>query len=184
MSLRERGVTLIELVASIVIISVATFALMTAISAVTAHSADPMITAQATALANSYLEEATLAGFCDPSYDPDHNPATTCRTECTVSACSGGCGGAAYGAESSRAGFDDVCDYDGIDDAGARDRDGNAITGLADYTVTVHVIDSGISLGAPALSANAGQVVRVDVAVDHAGLPAPIRLSAYKANVQ
>ena len=116
MSGRQRGVTLIELVASIVIISVATFALMTAISAVTAHSADPMVVEQATAIANSYLEEATLAGFCDPSFDPDHNPATTCRTDCKVSACSGGCGGVKFGAEASRASFDDVCDYDGIDD--------------------------------------------------------------------
>jgi MSHA pilin protein MshD len=184
MSSSQRGVTLIELVASIVIISVATFALMTAISAVTGRSADPMVAEQAVAIANSYLEEATLAGFCDPSYDPDHNPATTCRTECTTNACSGGCGGTAFGAEASRAGFDDVCDYDGIHDAGARDRDGNAIDGLADYTVSVHVIDSGTSLGSPAASANAGQIVRVDVTVSHAGLAEPVRLSAFKANVQ
>ncbi|MBI4692685.1 MAG: type II secretion system protein [Gammaproteobacteria bacterium] len=184
MNAGQRGVTLIELVASIVIVSVATIALMTAIAGVTGHSADPMVAEQATAIADSYLEEAQLAGFCDPSYDPDHNSATTCRSECTTSACAGGCGGASFGAESGRASFDDVCDYAGIDDAGARDRDGNAIAGLSDYTVTVEVVDSGTSLGAPALDASAGQVVRIDVTVEHAGLAAPVRLSAFKANVQ
>ena len=77
----EQGLTLIELVASIVIISVATIGLMAAVTAAVGRSADPMIQAQATAIATAYMEEATRAPVCDPAYDPDGSSATTCRSE-------------------------------------------------------------------------------------------------------
>lgn len=181
----QRGLTFIELIASIVIISVATIGLMLAVSSAIGRSADPMVQTQAIAIASAYLEEATLADFCDPAYNPDGNQATTCRTECTSSACSGGCGGSVFGAESGRAGFDDVCDYDNLDDVGALDRNGVAIANLSNYTVKVRVVDSAATtLGSPALSASAGQVVRVEVEVSHPSMAAPVVLAAYKANLQ
>ena len=57
----QRGLTLIELVASIVIISVATIGLMAAVTAAVGRSADPMIQNQATAVGVAYMEEITLA---------------------------------------------------------------------------------------------------------------------------
>ncbi len=187
MNLRKAqvGLTFIELIASIVIISVATFGLMLAVSATVGRSADPMVQTQAIAIASAYVEEVTLADFCDPAFDPDGNPATTCRTECKTSACAGGCGGAVFGAESSRATYDDACDYNNLSDSGARDRNGVAIANLSRYSVTVRVLDSAsVTLGSPALGASAGQVVRVEVEVSHPGLAAPVVLSAYKANLQ
>ncbi len=92
-SVRQHGTTLIELVASIVIVSIATFGLMLAISAGVSRSADPMIEQQAAAIAEAYLEEVVQAGFCDP----DMAPLTqACRQKCTTSAC-GVCGGAGVG---------------------------------------------------------------------------------------
>lgn len=180
---RQRGVTFVELVAAIVIVAVATLGLMLAIGGAVGHSADPMIETQATAIARAYLEEATLAGFCDPEYDPDGDPTTGCRQECVKSPCASGCGGSSFGAEASRSRFDDVCDYDGLDDDGARDRRGVALGALSAYRVQVGVRDAGVTLGDPALLGDAGQVVRIEVSVDHAGLAAPIALSAYRANV-
>ena len=75
----QRGLTLIELVASIVIISVATIGLMAAVTAAVGRSADPMIQNQATAIGVAYMEEITLAPLCDPAYNPDGNASTTCR---------------------------------------------------------------------------------------------------------
>lgn len=182
---KAAGFTLVELVTSIVIFSVATIGLMLAVSASMGRSADPMIEIQATAIAKAYIEEATRANFCDPSYNPDNNTATTCQADCTGRPCASGCGGTVFGAESSRANYDDVCDYSGLTDVGARNRAGVTVPALSGYTVSVQVLDtSGISLGSPALTASSGQVVRVDVTVTHAALRAPIVLSGYKANTE
>ena len=155
----QAGLSFIELVASIVIISVATFGLMLAVTSTVNRSANPMVETQAAAVAGAYLEEAMLADFCDPAFDPDGNAATTCRNECTTRACSGGCGGAAFSAESGRASFDDVCDYNGLTDSGARDRNGNAIAGMTDQVVpTAGMADLELAQAAPRLAAESGAV--------------------------
>ncbi|HMM78076.1 MAG TPA: type II secretion system protein [Gammaproteobacteria bacterium] len=179
----QRGVTFIELIAATVIVAVASLGLMLAVGGAVGRSADPMIETQATAIARAYLEEVSLAGFCDPEYDPDGDPATGCRQECVASPCASGCGGAAFAAETDRAHYDDVCDYDGLADTGARDRRGVALAELAAYTVRVGVRDSGVTLGAPALASDAGRAVRIEISVEHAGLAAPIRMSAWRANI-
>ena len=178
----RQGTTLIELLASIVIVSVATVGLMLVISGVIARSADPLVEHQAAAIAEAYLEEVILAGFCDPDFPA---PGNSCRQDCTASACSAGaCGGVGPLKEASRDLYDDVCDYHGLNDSGARDRSGAAIAGLAGYDVSVAVVDSGVTLGSPALSAAAGEVVRIDVTVSHVGLDNDLVLSAFRANTQ
>jgi MSHA pilin protein MshD len=173
----QAGLSFIELVASIVIISVATLGLMLAVTSTVNRSANPMVETQAAAVAGAYLEEAMLADFCDP--------ATTCRNECATRACSGGCGGTVFSAESGRASFDDVCDYNGLTDSGARDRNGNTIAGLSAYSVSVRIADdSAVTLGAPALSATAGQVVRIEVQVSNPSLESPVTLTGYRTNQQ
>lgn len=181
MRARAGGTTLIELIVSIVIISVATFGLMLAISGVVARSADPMIENQAGAIAEAYLEEALLANFCDPDFVAASG---ACRAVCTTSVCGGGCGAAATHREASRALYDDICDYDQITNAAPADRNGDPVGDLARYSVNVDVIDSGITLGPTPLSANAGQVARVEVSVTHPALDTPIRLSGHRANSQ
>jgi Tfp pilus assembly protein PilV len=57
----QSGLSFIELVASIVIISVATFGLMLAVTSTVNRSANPMVETQAAAVAGAYLEEAMLA---------------------------------------------------------------------------------------------------------------------------
>lgn len=177
------GTTLVELVASIVIVAIAVFGLMLVVAGVTGRSADPLIEQQAGALAEAYLEEVRLAAFCDPDF---LTPGQTCRTQCVTSACGAtGCGGGnPVFNEGVRNLYDDICDYDGLVDAGARTRDNVIIAGLESYGITVNVRDDGITLGAPALASSAGQVVRIDVTVSHPGLPADVVVSGFRANAQ
>lgn len=68
---RQRGVSLIELVLFIVIVGVASAAILGVMSMTTQRSADPQLRKQALAIAEGMLEEIELARFtyCDPQ-DP------------------------------------------------------------------------------------------------------------------
>jgi len=114
----NRGFTLIELVISIVVVSVALGGVLLAINYAVSHSADPMLQHQAVAIAESYLEEILLKPFADPD---------------------------GVDGESSRPLFDDVDDYNGLNDSGARDLTGTAISGLENYTVVVTVANTALN---------------------------------------
>ena len=114
----SRGFTLIELVISLVVVSVALGGVLMAINYTVTHSADPMLQHQAVAIAESYLEEILLKPFADPDDDDD---------------------------ESSRSLFDDVDDYHDWSDSGARDQTGTVITGLTNYNVTVTVVGTTLN---------------------------------------
>lgn len=151
---RRAGTTLAELVISILVVSVALTGTLTVMNLTTARSADPMLAQQGVAVAEAYLEEILLRPFADPD------------------------DGVACGApEAGRALFDDVCDYAGLLDTGAREQDGDPVAGLEAYTVAVDV-DTGASLGG--LSGPA-DVLRVDVRVTHpTGLD--LTLSGYRTD--
>lgn len=59
----QRGMTLVELVISIVIIGIAAAALFGAMASITARSADPMLRQQSLAIAEGYLERLTLVPY-------------------------------------------------------------------------------------------------------------------------
>ncbi|MCM2320505.1 MAG: type II secretion system GspH family protein [Pseudomonas sp.] len=113
---RQRGMTLVELVIAIVIVGIAAAALYSAMASITSRSADPMLRQQSLAIAEAYLEEVLAADFLDP----------TSHTQCPPP-------------PATRAAFDNVCDYAGLDDTGARGADGVLIAGLQDYRVRVAV---------------------------------------------
>lgn len=129
----QRGVTLIELIISIVIVTIATSAVLGTLSTTTGGSADPMLRHQALAIAEAYLEEIALKAFADPD---------------------------GVDGEGLRAEFDDVDDYNGLADAGARDQFGNPIAGLGEYAVAVTVSPSTALPAVPAADA-----LRIDVVV-------------------
>jgi MSHA pilin protein MshD len=130
-----RGVTLIELIVTIAIVAAAAAALLGTMTFISKSSGDSMAARQAEAIANAYLDEALSKSF----FVADAVP------------------------EVARNQFDDVSDYNGLNDNGARDQSGNAILNLGQYTVTMQV--SPGALGAPALPAV--DVWRVDVTVRH-----------------
>ncbi|MBU0499604.1 MAG: type II secretion system GspH family protein [Gammaproteobacteria bacterium] len=107
----SQGLTLVELVVSIAIIAVVVTGVMLVISNAARHSADPMLTEQATAIAQAYLEEIIGKPLADPP-----------------------------GGDTGRATFDDVWDYNGLSNtAGAVDQSGTVIAGLEAYNVAVQV---------------------------------------------
>ncbi len=64
---KQRGISLIELIIFIVIISIALTGILLVMNQVTRHSADPLIRKQAIAAAESLLEEIELQDFSMPS---------------------------------------------------------------------------------------------------------------------
>lgn len=81
-AMRQRGVTLIELIVFIVIVSVAVVGVLQALRLSTANSADPLRRKQALMIAESLMEEVQLAKFtfCDPTSDnaADANSTAEC----------------------------------------------------------------------------------------------------------
>lgn len=169
---KTRGFTLIELVLTIVILSLGVTAFTALINQTVSRSADPMVISQANAIAQSYLEEIIPANFCDP--DLSSNCPVNCAALCNVCA-------SAFVSNllETRAIFDDVCDYNFLPDNTVRNRFGTAIGTLSDYSVTVLVDDVGETLNT--LSSNNGQVVRINVNVTHAN-GADVSISGYKTN--
>ena len=61
----QRGMTLVELVITIVIIGIASAALFSAMAAITGRSADPMLRQQSLALAEAYLEAISTRPYAE-----------------------------------------------------------------------------------------------------------------------
>jgi len=115
--IEQCGATLIELIITIVIISVALTGLLSVVNLTTRHSADPMVQHQAIAIAESYLEEIMLL------------PITAENDTSTA----------------DRSTFDNINDYNGLSDAQASDQNGDVIAGLENYSVVISINDETIS---------------------------------------
>ncbi|MEQ8205744.1 MAG: type II secretion system protein [Woeseia sp.] len=144
---RQCGVTLIELLVSIVIVGIAAGTVLGLLATTTSASADPMLRHQASAIAEAYLEEIMLRAYSDPD---------------------------GVDGEGARSAFDDMDDYDGLFDAGARDQFDNPIAALANYTVNVSVTPTSALPGVPSADA-----LRVDVVVSR-GPEINLILSGYR----
>ena len=168
------GVTLIELIVAIVIIGIGLAAMTSVIITTTRHSADPLIQQQAYSIAQSYMEEILSQPFCDPN-----DFSINCNSDCVASAC-GSCSGSTTpgGGAEIRSSFDDVCDYNSINNEPASDIYG-PIASLSDYSVNVTVDDTGVNFNG--LLSNSGQVVLIAVDVAR-GNTFTTRLTAYKTN--
>ena len=132
---KQRGMTLVEMVISIVIVSIAMTAMLTAFSTSMGRSADPLWKNKSLKLAQAYLDEILSKPYDEgtptggiPAYD-----SVNCAT---------------LGSESgeSRALFDDVDDYKGLTDSPPRLVTG-AMTGYDGYGVVVDVVCAGSEVG-------------------------------------
>jgi MSHA pilin protein MshD len=151
----QRGISLIELIMFIVIVSVALAGILLVMNVTTKSSADPLVHKQALAIAESLLEEVELMPLtiCDPN---DVNAASAV----TSADCTGGTNGSndesklPLGAQALATGeargsaalpYDNVSDYNGFSMAGAAIKDiaGNPIGGLGGYTAAVAVGTTG-----------------------------------------
>lgn len=130
---RCRGMTFIELIMFIVIVSVGLAGLLSALNVSVRSSADPMIRKQMLSIAEALLEEVELQPFtyCDPT-DATWSTATSATTGSPPTTCTATVQGlAATGGQtriSAATPFNNVGDY-----AGASG-DGGGATGLGDAT--------------------------------------------------
>jgi len=150
----QAGFTMIELVISMTIISLALLGTLLAINTAGVYSGDPMLDHQGISIAESYLEEILQKGFS------------------TVASCP------APPSPGGRASFNDVCQYNGLSQP-PTSQAGVAISSLLNtYTVTVTVDSSAASLGTLTPGT---QVERVDVTVSHSTMPT-MTFSSYRTN--
>lgn len=136
---RQRGLTLVELIIAILVIGIAASGLAAAYLTTMARSADPQLEAQASAIAQSYLDEILAHDFSDPDGSTSD--------------------------DGSRATYDDVSDYNNLPDNRVRDQYGNLIGNLdsAGYTVQVNVASSND------LGIGSGNTRKITVTVQHPG---------------
>ena len=157
---RERGISLIELIMFIVIVSVALAGILLVMNVTTKSSADPLIRKQALAIAESLLEEVELQPFtyCDPN---DVNAAAAV----SAVSCSAGMDQDKGGAPLTSATpntetrydanfpYDNVADYGGFNMAPIFSiTDGvTPIPGLGSYAANIAITRIGtVLLGSPA----------------------------------
>lgn len=157
---RCRGISLVELIVFIAIISVGLAGILGVMNYTTRASADPLAQKQALAIAEAYLEEALAMPFtyCDPD-DPaaaDALDATACATPENI----GAEGGETRGGVQP---FDNVSDYAALPVAAPANIDGTAIGGLGTYQVAVAVVQNALAVGAAAVPAAASLRVTVTV---------------------
>jgi MSHA pilin protein MshD len=140
----QQGISLVELILFIIIVSVALAALVLVLNVTIKGSVDPLIHKQALAIAESLLEEVELQDFSNPT---------------------GGFTGAAT--QVNRALFDDVMDYNGFATTGIYPADGSGIvvTGLTNYNVRVAVVKTTVAWG----TIPAGEAAQITVTVTDPG---------------
>jgi MSHA pilin protein MshD len=155
----QRGISLIELIMFIVIVSVALTGILTVMNLVTRSSADPLIHKQALAIAESLLEEVELMPFtfCDP--DDSNAASAVAATDCT-----GGAGGpndesavigpegagSVGGAEGRYIGgpqFDNVSDYNAFPFVPGAVVDINLSPAPPGYTAAIAIAPPAVALG-------------------------------------
>jgi MSHA pilin protein MshD len=169
-----RGFTLIETVLVIIIVGIAVAAIGTQFATNVGSSHEPLLRQRALAVANAYMDEILKKRW---------NSATPTGGGCVVTG-SGSCttpgapAALAIGDDGqSRADFDDVDDYHGLDEA-PTDSEGNAIPGYGNFNVTVEV-------GNPA-DATWNGIDRLDVLQIGVTVTTPtgesIALTAYRVN--
>ena len=175
MRISERGISLIELIMFIVIVSVALAGILLVLNVTTKSSADPLVHKQALAIAESLLEEVELMPFtyCDPD-DPTASTATSAAVG--PGACTAKVEGigpeAAYAYQataetrySATTPFDNVNDYNSFSMAGSILDITGANVGLTGYSASIAVAAQAFS-GIAALDGNGTpQVLLITVTV-------------------
>ncbi len=152
------GVSLIETVMFIVVVSVALVVVLKAFDIANQGSADPLLRRQALSIAQSLLDEISFKPFGDTASD---DPSL------------GGFAGP-YTSE-NRQWFDDVDDYNGFSMSGIRGLDNAGVTGLENYQARVAVAVAAFG------TVPAGEGYRITVTItDPAG--AQLALEGYRAN--
>jgi MSHA pilin protein MshD len=154
----QLGVSLIEAVMFIVVVSVALVVVLKAFDIANQGSADPVLRRQSLAIAQALLEEISFKPFGDAATDVTGDGYT-----------------AGPVTSATRALADDVDDYNGFSMNGIRSLDNTAVTGLESYRASVVVALAAFG----SVSSSAGYRITVTV-TDPANNT--LTLDGYRAN--
>jgi MSHA pilin protein MshD len=183
----QNGLTLIEMVLTIVILAISLIAISSILSSGTGRSADITLELRSAALAQSYLDEILGKRFDENSHPRGIPP---CRSNCTA------IGSFGLDGIETRAEFDDVDDYDGLDEGEGQliplqDASGLPRTGYDNFRVRVSVrymdlaamgTEENLAVAANDLDdSEDAKVITVTVNFLNSGAEG-IKYSAYKTN--
>jgi MSHA pilin protein MshD len=116
---RQSGISLIELIMFIVIVSIALAGILLGMNQITMHSADTMLRKQALTAAESLLEEIEAQAFSEIASSPVTQGV-------------------------SRTGFHNVMDYNNFNTTGIYAIDGTPVAGLNGYALTTTVVPTAL----------------------------------------
>lgn len=160
----QSGATLVELVMTIVIISIAIAGVVGSFSLITGRSADPLNQARAVKLAQLYMDEIIAKKYNDNT--PQGGVPKATSNLCDIGPEPG----------ESRGAFDDVDDYHNLVDEPPAGADG-PLSGYDGFRVSVSLVCAGSELGL----ANNGDGKRIDLGIIVPGGQSFV-FSTYKAN--
>lgn len=166
----QRGVTLIELIIFIVVVSIGVAGVLIAFNTAVKSSADPMLNKQALRLAESTMQEVLQKSYQNDALDAANTSATLGCTPSTTPSCRSN-------NPTDRPNYNDVDDYSGYSQTGVTTMDGAVtVTNLASYSVSIVVDKVSATLGAIA----APDVKKITVTVSGQGQT--LSLTAYRSN--
>lgn len=171
-SSHQKGVTLVELVISIVVLSIAMVALMNAFSVSMGTSGDPLWRNKTLKLAQLYLDEILSKNY-------DHNTPLGGLPFVSAPSCSGL--GSDSG-ETDRTDFNDVDDYHGLTESPPLSLTGSLDASYASYSVSVAVICDGTVVSAMNSSGvSNAQAKKISVTITPPN-QSPLTFAVYKGN--
>jgi MSHA pilin protein MshD len=151
-SFPQQGLTLIELVFFILIVSVGIVGILSVLNQTVFKSADPMVRKQALSVAEAMMEEILSKNYQNDAADATNSSAVLGCTPTTTPACRAN-------TVLDRQNYNDVDDYNGWSQTGVYQLDGTLAPVLGSYTVNVAVT-------ATTLNAVTAKQVTVTVAGD------------------
>lgn len=162
---RQSGVTLVELIITIVVLGVAIAGVVGAFAVISGRSADPLNETRAISLSQLYMDEI-LARYYDESTPVGGGKVASGDVDCASAGPDG----------ETRSTFDDADDYHGLLDSPPQDSSGNDLSGYGGFSVAVTVVCAGSEVAVANEDAK-----RVDVTVtDPSGQD--WLFTAYRAN--
>ena len=186
----QAGLTLLEMVLTIVILAIALSGVTAMIASGISRSADTLIETRAAVLGQSYLEEILARRFDEKSSFSGIPP---CRSGASQNCTSEGLFGP--DGEGSRTAFNDVDDYHGfVEGAGPaqplRDAAGKVRQGYDNFRIEVHVRYLQLAAGEQEAMLGTGpddldqaqDAKLITLLVTHASYPQGWTFSAYKSN--
>jgi len=173
MKTNQNGFTLLELIAGIVVFAVGFVILQASMYPLFSGSVDPMFRIRAAELGQAYMEEIIGMRYDELSQESGQvRCGETAIPNCTASGSLGSEGG------EGRATFDDVDDYDGLNESPPRDITGTVRTGFDNFRAQISVVYDGNYDG----SADSNESAKLITITITDPLENVIVFSSYRAN--